>query len=94
VTAVSAHCSTPASLGRLWTPAVLHIPGTQASAVTGAVATCADASPLAVVAAAIDAEPDPARRAELDELALTLLLLGILDRQVALLRARMCRLTP
>jgi hypothetical protein len=50
-------------------------------------------SPLAVVAAAIDAEPDPARRAELDELALTLLLLGILDRQVALLRARMCRLT-
>jgi hypothetical protein len=48
---------------------------------------------LAAVAAAIGAESDPARRAELDELAVRLLLLGILDRQVALLRGRLCRLT-
>src|SRR4051812_25527310 len=48
--------------------------------------------PLAAVAAAIDREPDPQRRAALEGLALDLMLLRILDWQIHRVRARLCRL--
>jgi len=48
---------------------------------------------LAAVAAAIESEPHPAHRADLEELAAALLQLRLLDWRLIRLRARWCRLS-